>query len=100
MKRFLSASLLAVALLAPGCCTTRNTETKVSIESYDNALKQIRKNLTESVRPGYAEALQRSDLLPATFAAKLGVVDDTIALIDGTLTGGTAPATSANGGGK
>jgi len=94
MNRLFTASVLALVLVLPaGCCTARNTETGVSVESYDAALGRIRVNLLE-VRAGYSEALTRSDLLPATFPAKLGLIDDTVRLIDGTLSGGTVAPVS------
>jgi len=95
MNRLFMASVLALVLVLPaGCCTARNAETGVSIESYDAALGRIRVNLIQ-IRANYSEALKRSDLLPATFPAKLGLVDDTVRLIDGTLSGGTvAPVTT------
>ena len=90
MNRLMRTGALALVLMMPvGCCTTRDSETSVSVESYKSALKQLRKNLATDIRPGYEEALKRSDLLPATHNARLGVVDDSVRLIDGTLAGAT-----------
>lgn len=89
MNRLLVASALAFALFSSGCCTARDSETHVSVDSYKRALQQIRSNLVDDIRPGYKEALERSDLLPDTFPVRLGLVDDTITLIDGTLAGAT-----------
>lgn len=88
MSRLIPSITVALAMLLPaGCCTQRDPDTDVSIESYKRVLRQTRENLVDDVRPGYEEALRRSDLLPATFDARLGVVDDTVRLIDGALAG-------------
>ena len=91
----MSASALTLLLLFSGCACGRNAETGVSIESYVSALEKVKSNLEADVLPGYTEALERSDLVPELKAARLGVVQDTIDLIDTTLTGEVASTDSA-----
>jgi len=102
MKKFLVASALALALFAPGCACKRNSETGVSIDSYVSTLEKVKANIEHDMLPGYTEALDRSDLVPELKKARLGVVQDTLTLIDAALTGklGVAPVASpsTNGG--
>ena len=97
MRKLFGSIALALVLVAPaGCCTTRNSETQVSVESYVAALERIKTNLTDDVRPGYAEALSASGVIPELQGARLGVLDDTLTLINDTLTGAAeAPAEDA-----
>ena len=91
MKKLITSAILVVLLVAPGCCTNRNPETQVSIDSYVAALERVKINLTDDIRPGYAEALAASGLLPELIEARLGLLDDTLTLIDDTLTGAAEP---------
>ena len=86
-KLFLGIALTAVLVTAPGCCTTRNTETQVSVDSYVAAIEKIQSNLEQDILPGYQEALESSNLIPELQEARLGVVRDTITLCKDTLTG-------------
>lgn len=88
MKKIVLACVLAlVVLAATGCCTTRNTETQVSVDSYVMALEKIKSNLERDIRPGYKEAMEGSGWIPQLQEARLGVVDDTITLCEDTLSG-------------
>lgn len=94
MKKLLSVALLALALVAPGCACGRNSETGVSIESYVQALEKVKSNIEADILPGYTEALERGDLVPELKKARLGVVQDTLTLIDTTLKGEVAAVTT------
>jgi len=95
VKKFLTAAALALLLIGPGCACGRNSETGVSIESYVSTLERVKSNLEADILPGYTEALERSDLVPELREARLGVVQDTITLIDAALTGEIAPVSTA-----
>lgn len=97
MKKLISGALLVVLLAAPGCCTNRNPDTQVSIDSYVSTLERVRTNLKDDVRPGYEEALLSSGVIPELVEARLGLVDDTLLLIDDALTGA---ADTEDGGGE
>ena len=102
MKKLLIASALTLALFTPGCAYKRNSETGVSIDSYVSTLEKVKSNIEHDMLPGYTEALDRSDLVPELKKARLGVVQDTLTLINAALTGKVAVAPvasdSANGG--
>ena len=101
MRKLLGSIALVALLLAPaGCCTNRHAESQVSVESYVSALERIKSNIVEDIRPGYAEALDASGVIPELLEARLGVVDDTVTLIDDTLTGANEPEAPAEGGGE
>jgi len=86
--RSVGFALLVFALFTfPGCCTTRDSETQVSVDSYKAALVKIKSNLEEDIRPGYAEALEASGVIPELVEARLGLVDDTVTLCEDTLSG-------------
>ena len=100
MKKLLGSIALIALLIAPtGCCTNRNAETQVSVDSYVSALEKIKSNLVDDVRPGYAEALSASGVIPELQEARLGVLDDTVTLIDDTLTGAAEPESAPESGG-
>jgi len=102
MKKTLTAAFLMLLLIAPGCACGRNSETGVSIESYVQTLEKVKSNLEADIAPGYTEALERSDLVPELKKARMGVVQDTLTLIDAALTGelkqGEEPAAAPAGG--
>jgi hypothetical protein len=97
MNRPLLALVLGLALLAPGCCSTRDTETGVSVDSYKQAITKIKSNLTESIRPALATALDevgqegKKPYIDAYKEGKLTLIDATVQLCDDTLTGKNAP---------
>jgi hypothetical protein len=98
MKKILTAAFVTLLLLAPGCACGRNAETGVSIESYVQTLQKVKSNLEADVLPGYTEALERGDLVPELKKARLGVVQDTLTLIDAALMGEIAGETAETGG--
>lgn len=81
------AALLLFGLCLSGCCVPRDAETGVSIESYRQALTQINRNMTDGIRPAYAEALERAGYVPEYTQAKLEEFDVTAALARSTATG-------------
>jgi hypothetical protein len=92
MKSLTRFLLVAALVLAPGCCTTRNADTGVSVESYVEGITKVRANIAEI----------RSDLIAADYDATIKeadvqLIDATITLCDDMLAGknaGTAPAES------
>jgi len=87
MKKILIASALTLTLFAPGCAWKRNSETGVSIESYVKTLEKVKSNIEADILPSYTEALDKAKFVPELQKAKLGVVQDTLTLIDSALTG-------------
>lgn len=91
MKLLLSGLLAVVLVLAPGCCTERDSTSGVSVESYKEALTQIRGNIA-TIRSDVAEITYH----PVTKEANLQLLDATISLCDDTLAG-KAAGTAATG---
>ena len=97
MKRLVGAAAITLALLAVGCCGTRDPSTGVSVESYKKAVTQIHDNLKTVVKPAMEAALAESKKSDKWKEAQLGVVIDSITLCEDTLAGknaGVAPVRS------
>ena len=77
---------VSLALLLLSGCACRD-ENGVSLDSYQAALRQIQANLVDDTRPAMEEAFSRADPgYPEEYEeAVLGVIDDTLELIDETL---------------
>lgn len=76
---------LVLALALAGCCTTRNPDTGVSVDSYVAALKKVSSNVAE-IRSDIATL----DYDPELKKAHMQVMDATVTLCDDTLAGKNA----------
>jgi len=88
MKSMLRGLVMVALMISPvGCCTARDEQTGVSVDSYKAAITKVRSNIAE-IRSDVATVTYE----PAIKAADLQLIDATIALCDDTLAGKTAGA--------
>lgn len=90
MKRFLQVCIMAVVLAAPGCCSTRDTESGVSTDDYKAAIEQIKSNLSNNIKPTVSDLMAESARPDEWKTAKLELIDDTITLCEDVLAGKNA----------
>jgi hypothetical protein len=108
MRHAFAAALGLALLFSSGCCTQRNTETAVSVDSYVEVLQKVKSNLVGKdgkggIRATLDEALGNPEAGSPDAAVKdssLNLVDDTVDLIDGTLEGKNAGAADNAGDGS
>lgn len=92
MKKLIGVMVLVVALIAlSGCCSTRNAETGVSVDSYVAALEKVKSNLEDDLKPAMEELLDKDTAhIEPWKESKRNLLDDTITLCDDALQGDKA----------
>ncbi len=103
MRKLVVMSALIVALVAlSGCCTTRNPDTGVSVESYVQTLEKIKSNLEDDLKPSMEELLAADTAhIEPWKQAKRDLMNDTITLCNDALLGDEAGRSEApNEGGE